>query len=86
MPIFKRLQFNLARKQKKTQPVANEVGIREILNQQLAPYMKQEDVLKLIKKIESDKEKKKIWDSLSTLKKIKLLRYLSSKREATSGK
>lgn len=85
MALFKRLHLNISPKKKPAQ-VTDETSIRAILNQQLEPYMKQEDVQKYLRKIEADKEKKRVWDSLSTRKKIKLLRYVSGKKEGIGGK
>jgi len=56
------------------------------IQQELAPYIKREELLEYLSKIEKDEKKKKLWDSLSVQKKIKLLRYVASKKGEKDGK
>ena len=70
--------FRLRRKSK-NKPV-DEKRLVEILNQELNSYIRQENLQAYLDTIERDKKKKELWDSLSSHKKLKLLRYALEKR------
>ena len=82
MPFFRvrprRQKVKVAKLDKKELEVA--------IQQELAPYIKREELLEYLKKIEQDEKKKKLWDSLPVRKKIKLLRYLAEKKGVKDGK
>jgi DNA-binding phage protein len=54
--------------------------LREIANQELKDYIKREDLQKYLNQIQHDKERKLIWDGMSNILRLKLLRYLARKR------
>jgi hypothetical protein len=54
--------------------------VEDIIKRELQGYLTREDLQDYLKKIERDSAKKKLWDSLSNSKKIKLLRYVESKK------
>ena len=72
---------------KKTKRNLDSDEVKNIVQQELEPYLKREDVQSYLNKIEHDKEKKKIWDGLSNQTRLKLLRYAASKKNGErSGK
>ena len=77
--------MRLFRNRRKNQ-VVNEKRANEIIQDKLGAYIKQEDLKKYLDDIEKDKEKKRKWDSLSTSKKIKLMRYVLAKKGVQHGK
>lgn len=76
MPLFPSFHF----KKKPTKKEFNEQRVNEMLKESLSPFMTKEDVDKYLQKIERDKEKRRIWNSMTARQKMKLLLYLSSKR------
>jgi hypothetical protein len=68
------------RLKKKQSSKAENDNIRSVVQDELTPYLKREDVQAYIKKIERDKNRKRIWDRLSDMQKLKLLRYVTNKR------
>ena len=80
MGLFPKLKF------KKQAPENKKLTVEEIVRRELQSYITQNDLQEYLKKIERDKEKKRIWDGLSNSKKIKLLRYVLNKKEAQHGK
>ena len=66
--------------------VIDEKRAKEIVQDKLSAYIKQEDLKKYLEDIEKDKEKKRLWDSLSTAKKIKLMKYVLAKKGVKHGK
>lgn len=72
MPLFK---F----RKKKRKIELDEESISALIKKELEPYIKREDIQKHLLDIEKDELKKKIWDGLSTRKKLKLLRYLAKR-------
>ncbi len=78
MPL---LPFNFGKKKQQPQKVVEkEQNVREIIQSELQTYIKQNQLEGYLRKIESDKRKKEIWDGLSNHKKLQFLRYLESKR------
>lgn len=82
MPTFK---IRPRRKKAKAAKV-NKKEMEVVIHQELAPYMKREELIEYLRKIEQDKKKKKLWDSLSLRKKIKLLKYVAEKKGVADGK
>jgi hypothetical protein len=70
--------LRLRRKDKKK--ALTEKGLREIIEKELNAYIKREDLQEYLDNIERDKRKKKLWDSLSPRKKIRLMRYALEKK------
>ncbi len=66
--------------------LVDEKRASEIAQSKLGSYVRQEDLKKYLEEIEKDKEKKKLWDSLSVPKKIKVLRYALLKKGGKHGK
>ena len=60
--------------------------VHTLIKEELEPYIKHEDLEKYVKEIETDKKRKRLWESLSNRQKIKLLRYATSKKEAKHEK
>jgi hypothetical protein len=52
----------------------------DIIQQELTPYIKREELQEYLAKIEKDEKKKQLWASLSTKRKIKLLKYVLGER------
>ncbi len=73
-------------RRKKKGKVVDEKRIGEILKEELNGYIKREELQGYLEGIERDKEKKKLWDSLSVRKKLKLLRYSLVKKGEQYGK
>ncbi len=67
------------RRKKKTR-IIDEKHLSEIIQAELNGYIKREDLQEYLDDIEKDKGKKKLWDSLSAHKKIKLLRYAMGRK------
>lgn len=76
--------FRLRRKKKQMGIEKKDVNI--IIQQELAPYMKLEELQEYLRTIERDRKKKELWDSLSMRKKIKLLRYVAAKKGVSDAK
>lgn len=74
------------KRRKKSQALLVSKEVQTIVQKELEPYATNEDVKEYLAKIESDEKKKKIWDSLTPLKKVKLLRYVIAKRGVAHGK
>lgn len=74
-------------RRRKKNKIIDEKRASEIVQGKLTDYLRQEDLKKYLEGIEKDKEKKEKWDSLSTAKKIKVLRYaLAKKKGGQHGK
>lgn len=76
--------FRIRRKKKQMGIEKKDVNI--IIQQELAPYMKLEELQEYLRTIERDRKKKELWDSLSMRKKIKVLRYLAAKKGVSDAK
>jgi len=79
MGLFKRKRKNVS------QPV-DEKQLKEAFKRELGSYINRDDLKEYIDKINKDEEKKRLWDSLSSRKKIKLLRHLVGKKGENDGK
>ena len=66
--------------------VVDEERAGDIVQDKLSAYIKREDLKKYLEDIEKDKEKKKLWESLSASKKLKVLRYVLAKKGVQHGK
>ena len=75
--------FKLRKKKKKAGIETKDVNT--IIQQELVPYMKREEVLEYLRKMEKDKKKKELWDSLSVRKKVAILKYVARKKGEKSG-
>jgi DNA-binding phage protein len=62
-----------------------ENNIKDIVHGELQGYIKREDLQKYIDNIQNDKDKKRIWDGLSTRQKTKVLRRIAEKRGLTQN-
>jgi hypothetical protein len=67
-------------KKKHPKPISKK-DVDVALQDALSPYIKREELEGYLKKIEKDKRKKALWDGLSNQKKIRLLRYLASRKK-----
>ena len=65
-------------KKKKPRPL-DEKTVTQILQNQLK--IQQSEFKQFFKDMEHDKEKQRLWNSLSTAKKIKLLKYVQERGE-----
>ncbi len=79
--MFQRLRLKLNKKKQQTQVTEN--TIRDILREDLNEYIKRGDLKEYLERIERDKRKKELWDSLPAYKKMKLLRYAIEKKGAS---
>jgi len=57
-----------------------ENNIKDIVHGELNGYIKREDLQKYIDQIQRDKDKKRIWDGLSSRQRLKVLRRIADKR------
>lgn len=73
-------------RRKKKQPKADMTGIQSLVQKELEEYTKREDVQEHLKTIQRDERRRKLWNSLSPRKKIKLLRYVVAKKGERDGK
>lgn len=73
-------------RRKKKQMGIEKKDVSTIIQQELAPYMKLEELQEYLRTIERDRKKKELWDSLSMRKKIKLLRYVAAKKGVSDAK
>lgn len=81
MSIFPKLRFK-----KKQNKILERKDIDVLLESALAPFIKREELKEYLDKIERDKEKKKLWDTLSLRKKIEVVRYVMNKRSSENAK
>ncbi|KKN17094.1 hypothetical protein LCGC14_0969260 [marine sediment metagenome] len=58
----------------------------DVIQKELTGYLKSDDLKEHIAEIENDEKKKKIWNSLTPLKKVKLLRYIAAKKGVSNVK
>lgn len=68
------------RRKSKKQKVIDKKELDSTIQQELAPYITREELNAHLTKIEKDKKRKKLWNSLSKQKKEKLRRYLAGKK------
>ncbi len=73
-------------RRKKKQPKVDMTGIQSLVQKELEEYTKREDVQEHLKAIQRDERRRKLWNSLSPRKKIKLLRYVVAKKGEQDGK
>ncbi|KKN79310.1 hypothetical protein LCGC14_0340920 [marine sediment metagenome] len=59
--------------------------LREKIQQEFNEYLKRGELQEYLEKIKKDERKKKLWDSLSARKKIKLLRYVLEQKGGEHG-
>lgn len=52
----------------------------EALQRALSPYLKREDLIKVLNSIRSEEKKRELWNNLSPRTRIKLIRYLINKQ------
>lgn len=64
----------------------DEKRLGRIIAQELNGYVKREELQEYLSRIERDKNKKELWDSLPARKRIKLLRHALEKKGAQYGK
>ena len=76
--------FRIRRKKKSVGLEKKDVNT--IIQQELAPYMKLEELQEYLRTIERDRKKKELWDSMSMRKKIKLLRYVAERKGVSDAK
>lgn len=73
-------------KRKKKDKVVDEKRLGEIIKGELNDYIKREELQGYLERIERDKAKKKLWESLPAQKKLRLLRYALAKKGEQHGK
>jgi len=78
--------FLKVRRKKKEKVGLEEKDVANIIQKELAPYMTREELKEYLQKINEDEKKKKLWDSLSVRKRIKLLKYVAEKKGMQDGK
>lgn len=66
--------------------VLDEKKVSKIIEQELSVYVKQDELREYLANIEKDKKKKELWDSMTTHKKIRVLRYVLAKKGVQHGK
>ena len=72
--------FKLRKKKKLDVSKLKDADLQAIFHKELEPYIKREELQEYLNKIHKDEEKQRKWDSLSTTKKLQLLRYILSKK------
>ena len=73
------------RKLKKLKAIEQK-DVEATIRTELTPYMTREELQEYLANIKNDERKKRLWDSLSIKKKIKLLRYMAEKKGGKDGK
>ena len=76
----------MKRRYKNKTKVVDEKKIGKMIEQELSAYVKQDDLREYLANIEKDKKKKELWDSMTTHKKIRVLRYVLAKKGVQHGK
>ena len=71
-------KLRLKKRQKQVKQI-DEKNIKSLVHDELDGYIKKEDLQKYLADIQKDEHKRKIWNSLSSSKKLSLLRYLARK-------
>lgn len=74
MPFFR------LRKKAKAEPRLDSQTLRTSIEEELRQYVSRDELQDAIKKIQKDERRRKIWEGLSTRKKIELLRYVFGKK------
>ena len=74
--IGKKKQFNKGQQKQ----------LLEIIHQETSRYISKDDLKRHLEEIDRDEQRKKIWDSLSTRRKIQVLRHALAKRGKADGK
>lgn len=82
MSLFPKLKIFSKKKEK---PLTRK-DIGALLQGELEPYMKREDVKSYLKEIQRDERKREVWNRLSNRTKLRLLRYLVNKKENKNAK
>ncbi len=79
--------FKLKPKQKRAKLDKAEIKKLEgSFDSRLQDYIKREELREYLAKIEKDERRKQVWNSLSTRKKLQLLRYVLSRKGEEHGK
>lgn len=78
--------FRLRPKRKDKGKAMPDKRLGEILRGELGAYVKREELQEYLERIERDKKKKELWDSLPMSKKVKVLRYALTKKGEEHGK
>ncbi|KKN22618.1 hypothetical protein LCGC14_0913270 [marine sediment metagenome] len=78
-------RFKNKRREKKKRKLEDKHTI-DVVQKELTGYLKSDELKEHIADIESDENKKKIWNSLTPLKKVKLLRYIAAKKGVSNVK
>ena len=78
------MRFRLGRKNKQTVTV-DKKQVEAIITKELEPYLKLEDVKAYLDGIKKDEAKRRLWNSLSLRKKIRLLKYVAQKKGVQRG-
>ena len=68
------------RKKQKPQSKITEESVQQLIHKELDGYIKRDEVQDYLRKINSDKERKAIWNGLSDTKRLQVLKYLERKR------
>ena len=74
------------RRKPRKQKVIQKEDVEATIQQELAPYIKREELQEYLAGIKKDEKKKKLWDALPKRTKIKLLRHLAKKKGEQDGK
>ena len=78
------MRFRLGHKNKQTVTV-DKKQVEAIVAKELEPYLKLEDVKAYLDGIKKDEAKRRLWNSLSLRKKIRLLKYVAQKKGVQRG-
>ncbi len=78
--------FLKVRPKKKKLDKGEEARLNEMMQRALGVYVKREELEKCLANIEKDENRRKLWASLSTRKKIKVLRSALEKKGEKHGK
>ena len=78
------MRFRLGHKNKQTVTV-DKKQVEAIIAKELEPYLKLEDVKAYLDGIKKDEAKRRLWNSLSLRKKIRLLKYVAQKKGVQRG-
>jgi Mg/Co/Ni transporter MgtE len=54
--------------------------VEAIIRTELAEYLKRDDVKEMLERMERNKQKRELWNSLSLHKKLEVLRYMAERK------
>ncbi len=79
------LRFKNKRSERKKRKLEDKHTI-DVVQNELTGYLKSDELKEHLAEIEKDEAKKKLWNSLSPIKKLKVLRHMAAKKGVSNEK